>query len=154
MANMRIVMMMPAPASAAFEAFHHHSIRLRWDTLLGEAYVEGGSDHPYAGAVTFNRGRGWKSSMCMRTKFVAYDPPHRAAAAMVEPTGLFEQWAASMEHRDVGDGTSELRYSFNLRLRRRWLLAPFDWIAVRVFAWQTRKRFDAMAAYLAKAAVR
>ena len=141
-------MKMPAPSAAVFEAFHHHAVRLRWDTLLAEAYVEGGGNHPYPGAITFNRGKGWKSGLKMRTQFVAYDPPRLSAAAMVGPTGMFEQWAASMKHRDAGDGTSELVYSFNLRLRPRWLLAPFDWIAIWIFAWQTRMRFRAMAAYL------
>lgn len=146
---MRIVVNMPAPAQAAFEAFHHHSIRMRWDTLLAEAYVEGGGDHPFVGAITFNRGKGWKAGMSMRTRFVSYEPPWLAAAAMIEPSGLFGEWAASMRHRDLPNGASELIYSFNLRLRPRWLLAWFDWIAIRIFAWQTRKRFRAMANYLA-----
>ena len=146
---MRIVFNMPAPAQAAFEAFHHHSIRMRWDTLLAEAYVEGGGDHPYVDAITFNRGKGWKGGMSMRTRFVSYEPPRLAAAVMIEPSGLFGEWAASMKHRDLVNGCSELVYSFNLRLRPRWLLAPFDWIAIRIFAWQTRKRFRAMANYLA-----
>ena len=146
---MRIVFNMPAPAQAAFEAFHHHSIRMRWDTLLAEAYVEGGGDHPYVDAITFNRGKGWKGGMSMRTRFVSYEPPRLAAAVMIEPSGLFGEWAASMKHRDLVNGCSELVYSFNLRLRPRWLLEPFDWIAIRIFAWQTRKRFRAMANYLA-----
>lgn len=132
----------------AFEAFHNHKIRLQWDTLLSEAGVEGGGDHPYVGAITYNRGKGWMAGLRMRTKFVSYEPPRLAAAHLLEPTGLFEEWAASMKHRDLPDGSSELVYSFNLRMRPRWLFRLMDGIAQRVFAYQTRKRFKAMAVYL------
>ncbi len=141
---------MPAGSAAAFEAFHNHAVRLRWDTLLKEAYVEGGASHPFVGAISFNRGKGWKAVLSMRTRFVAYDPPHVAAAIIVAPTGLFYFWGASMKHRDIESegGGSELDYSFHIKLRPRWLLAPFDFIAARIFAWQTRRRFTAMAEYL------
>lgn len=141
-------MRMPACSADAFEAFHNHAVRLRWDTLLKEAYVEGGASHPFVGAISFNRGKGWKAGLSMRTRFVAYDPPRVAAAIIVAPTGPFYFWGASMKHRDLEGGGSELDYSFHIKLRPRWLLAPFDFIATRIFAWQTRRRFNAMAEYL------
>jgi len=52
---------MPACSADAFEAFFNHSVRLRWDTLLSVNYVEGGGTHPYIGAISTNRGRGWNS---------------------------------------------------------------------------------------------
>ena len=113
---MRIVFNMPAPAQAAFEAFHHHSIRMRWDTLLAEAYVEGGGDHPYVDAITFNRGKGWKAGMSMRTRFVSYEPPRLAAAVMIGPSGLFGEWAASMAPRVIGGHLQ--RQSSRLRMAR------------------------------------
>ncbi len=139
---------MPAPAAAAFEAFHNHSTRISWDTLLSVAYVEGGGSHPYVGAITVNQGKGWKRLLGMQTRFVSYDPPRAAAAVMVAPTGLLHSWGASMRHRDLSDGTSQLIYTFNIKMRPRCLGSLFDPLMARIFEWETRRRFRAMAAYL------
>lgn len=150
MAQGRLHLIMPGTAAAAFEAFHNHAVRLRWDTLLAVAYVEGGASHPSPGAVTVNWGKGWKCWLGMRTRFVSYEPPRVAAAVLLEPTGPFAFWAASMRHGDLGDGTSELDYAFHIRLRPRWLGRCLDPLAAWLFARETRKRFAAMAAYLAQ----
>ena len=73
----RMTFPMPAPRAAAFEAFFNHEVRLQWDTLLKVNYVEGGGTHPYVGAISTNIGRGWKSWLRMRTRFLTYDPPRR-----------------------------------------------------------------------------
>lgn len=54
MKQRRISLIMPASAADAFEAFHNHSVRMQWDTLLSHAGVEGGGNYPYIGAITFN----------------------------------------------------------------------------------------------------
>ncbi|WP_245811512.1 SRPBCC family protein [Paraburkholderia megapolitana] len=148
MARRQMVFVMPAPATAAFEAFHNHGKRLEWDTLLSKAEVEGGGTYPYVGAVTLNVGRGALRGPGMRTRFVSYESPRLAAATIVEPSGLFAYWGASMRHRDLPDGTSELIYTFNLKLRPRLLGLLFDPLAARIFAHETRRRFTAMAAWL------
>lgn len=104
----RLTFVMPASSGEAFEAFFNHSVRLRWDTLLKVNYVEGGGTHPYAGAISTNIGRGWKTGLAMRTRFLVYDPPR---------LGL--------------------------------MLAP---LASVLFAWETRRRFAAMARYLRRSA--
>ena len=139
---------MPAPSARAFEAFFNHRVRLEWDTLLRVNYVEGGGDHAYAGAITVNRGSGWKGGFEMRTRFLTYDPPHMAAAELLAPTGLFALWAATMRFRDTREGGSEMTYTYTLRMRPRalaWLLDP---LANALFARETRRRFAAMAEYL------
>lgn len=148
MAQRRIVLTMPASAAAAFEAFHNHEKRLIWDTLLSVAYVEGGGTHPHVGAITTNLGRGWKKLLGMRTQFVSYDPPRIAAATIIAPTGLFAFWGASMRHRDLGHGASELIYTFNIKLRPQLLGRILDPFVAKVFELETRRRFAAMAAYL------
>lgn len=150
MSRHKITLIMPAPATDTFEAFHNHVVRLQWDTLLSAAHVEGGGNHPYSGAVTFNQGRGWLRLLSMRTRFVNYQPGKVAAAMLVEPAGIFQDWSASMRHRDLSEGESELIYTFNLRLRPLWLGWIADAWANRLFAHATRKRFDAMADYLRK----
>ena len=84
----------------------------------------------------------------MRTRFLSYDPPRQASAELVEPTGPFALWAASMRFKDRDDGGSDLIYTYSIRLRPRWLGVLLDWLAGILFAWETRRRFAAMANYL------
>lgn len=148
MAHGKLVFVMPAPSNDAFEAFFNHTIRLKWDTLLKVTYVEGGGTHPHAGAISTNIGRGWKTGMTMRTRFLSYDPPRQASAMMVEASGFFALWAASMRFHDRPDGGSDLIYTYSIKLRPRWVGALFDWLGGWLFAWETRRRFSAMADYL------
>jgi len=150
MAHGRLSFVMPAGSAEAFEAFYNHELRLRWDTLLRVNYVEGGGSHPYVGAITVNKGRGWKTGLAMRTRFLVYDPPRMASAEMLEPTGPFEQWAASMRFRDR-EGGCELTYTYSIKLRPAWIGTVFDRVAGALFARETRKRFGAMARYLENA---
>ncbi|WP_133648686.1 hypothetical protein [Paraburkholderia flava] len=68
---------------------------------------------------------------------------------IVEPAGPFAYWGASMRHRDRTDGTSELIYTFDLKLRPRVIGRLFDPLAATMFARETRRRFNALASYLA-----
>lgn len=139
---------MPANSADAFEAFFNHEVRLGWDTLLRVNYVEGGGTHPYVGAISMNRGRGWKTGLTMRTRFLTYDPPHQASATMVEPSGPFALWAASLRFKDRDDGGCDLIYTYSIKLRPRWMGGLLDPVAGMLFARETRRRFAAMAAYL------
>ncbi|MEQ4185422.1 hypothetical protein [Pseudomonas amygdali] len=148
MKNRRIILIMPCCATDAFDAFHDHRVRSQWDTLLSHASVEGGGSHPYVGAITVNAGRGWKRLFAMRTRFVNYRPGQVASAVLVEPMGCFQWWAASVRHRDIDAASSELIYTFTLRLRPKWLGRVLDPLVNRLFEWETRNRFAAMAVYL------
>jgi hypothetical protein len=139
---------MPAPSAQAFEAFFNHHVRLTWDTLLKVNYVEGGGSHPYVGAISTNKGRGWKTGLMMRTRFLSYDPPRQASAEMIEPAGPFGLWAASMRFRDREDGGCELIYTYSIKLRPAWIGKLLDPLAGKLFARETRLRFAAMAEYL------
>jgi hypothetical protein len=148
MARRRLSFVMPARRAAAFEAFFNHSLRLQWDTLLKVNYVEGGGTHPCVGAISTNLGRGWKTGLAMRTRFLVYDPPRQASAELVEPSGPFSLWAASMRFFDRDDGHCDLVYTYAIKLRPRWLGILLDPVASLLFAWETRRRFAAMACYL------
>ncbi len=146
MARRCLILTMPGSAANAFEVFHNHEKRLLWDTLLSSTHIEGGGIHPYIGAIAANRGRGWMRSLRMRTQFVNYRPSEIAAAASVCPSGLIEFWAASMRHRDIAVGQSELIYTFNIKLRP--FLRIFDPLAAWIFERESRRRFAVMADYL------
>lgn len=140
---------MPAPADVVFDAFHYHVWRARWDSLVGNARVVGGAPCPFVGAETENTGHGWLRGLSMRTRFVSFDRPHVAAASMVGRSFPFSRWAASMRHRDVQPGHSVLIYVYTIEAgpkALRWLLEP---VVAWVFAWQTRRRFARLHAYLA-----
>jgi len=140
---------MPAPADVVFDAFHYHVWRARWDSLVGNARVVGGAPCPFVGAETENTGHGWLRGLSMRTRFVSFDRPRVAAASMVGRSFPFSRWAASMRHRDVQPGHSVLIYVYTIEAgpkALRWLLEP---VVAWVFAWQTRRRFARLHAFLA-----
>jgi hypothetical protein len=148
MAHGKLSFDLPASADDAFEAFFNHDVRSTWDTLLEVNYVEGGGSHPYVGAISTNKGRGWKALLAMRTRFLTYDPPLHASAVLVEPIGPFAQWGASMRFAPSGSGRCVMTYTFTIHLRPRWLGALLDPFAGALFGWETRRGFAAMARYL------
>jgi len=139
---------MPASEAVVFDVFHYPEWRQRWDSLVRETHVIGGAPCPYVGAVTENAGRGWLRALAMRTRFVSFDRPHVAAAAMIERSFPFERWAASMRHRPLQTGSSLLVYTYSLEVTPRalrWLLEP---LVDGVFALQTQRRFRRMQRFL------
>ena len=68
---------------------------------------------------------------------------------MINSPPFFGTWAASIKHRDLGDSSSEITYTFHFRAKPRWLAWLFEPIMLRVFRWETRKRLRALAAHFA-----
>lgn len=147
--HQRFVFEMPADSAVAFDAFHHRHWRARWDTLVGESGVEGGAPCPFVGALTWNRGRGLLRGIVMRTRFVSFQRPRLAAAAMEGRAFPFTRWAASMRHEPAGEGRSRLVYTVTFDVPGGPLGAPLGGFVARAFARQTQRRFAALAAFLA-----
>ena len=140
---------MPARPEVAFDAFHYHRWRLRWDSLVASTQVESGAECPYVGAVTVNHGAGGLRALSMRTRFVSFDRPHVAAATMVGASFPFRRWAASLQHRAASEGTSVLVYTYTFEVgppALRWLLEP---LVTLIFDRETRKRFERLRRFLA-----
>lgn len=149
MAHRRFEFDMPAPADVVFDAFHYHFWRARWDSMVGNARVVGDAPCPFVGAETENTGGGWLGGLSMRTRFVTFDRPNMAAASMVGHSFPFSRWAASMRHRNTRPGRSVLIYVYTIESgpkALRWLMEP---MVVRIFAWQTQRRFACMRKFLA-----
>lgn len=149
MVHERLEFEMPASTAVAFDAFHFHEWRSRWDSLVSETRVQGGAPCPFVGAVTENTGRGVLRAIDMRTKFVTFDRPHLAAATMLGRAFPFEKWAAAMRHEALGPERSRLVYTYTFTTGPRWLRWVLEPIVGRAFARQTRQRFARMACYLA-----
>ena len=140
---------MPASAEVVFDAFHHHTWRSQWDSLVRDTRVEGGAAHPEVGLHTYNRGRGLLRLVVMTTRFVSYERPKLAAAVMEGRVFPFARWAASMRHEPMEDDDTRSRmvytYTFETwRPLRRWL----DPLVKRAFDRQTLRRFDRMQVFL------
>lgn len=149
MTHHRLDFAMPADAAVVFDAFHYHHWRARWDSLVSLTQVDGGAPCPSVGAVTQNTGAGLLRPLSMRTKFVSFDRPHVAAAAMVGTAFPFSRWAASMRHKPTSVGQSLLIYTYSFDVGPAWL----RWVIGPVVRWsferQTRRRFGRLQAFLA-----
>jgi hypothetical protein len=149
MVHDRFAFEMPAPPEVAFDAFHYHQWRLRWDSLVRATHVLDGAPCPYVGATTANAGGGILRGLAMQTRFISYQPAKVAAAEMVGRSFPFTRWAASLRHQPLAPGRSLLVYTYSFETgprALRWLLDP---VTKAVFDWQTRKRFRRMQVFLA-----
>lgn len=144
----RITFTMDAPCEVVFDAFHHHQLRQRWDSLVKHPVLENGNEWPSVDAVTFNPGTGWTRLLSMRTRFISFDRPKIAAATMVGLSFPFQTWSASLKHLPLPNQQSQLIYVYNIRAS--WYLRGWaGWIVHAVFRHETRKRFLQMQRYLA-----
>lgn len=148
-----VTQVMPAPAAVVFDVLHDYPRRLEWDTLLREAYVVGGGlpDRDVEVVCTARRNLG---GISFRTRYVTFRPPADgvdglAAVTLVEPTSVFETWAASIRHRDLTPGISNVSYTLTFTCRPRRLARTIEPVAQQMFVLETRKRLTALADYLA-----
>lgn len=141
---------LPASTEDVFALVHDYERRLDWDTLLRDAYVEGGGPAG-KGVVTVCTGRWLVGGLALRTVYVSFEPGVVAAVKMLDPTFFFERWAASIRHEPLGSDRSRITYTYNFRARPGWLAFLFEPILARVFRWETRRRLRALRGALAAA---
>jgi hypothetical protein len=134
---------MPASCDAVFDLVHDYPRRLEWDTLLREAFVEGGGAAT-RGAVAVCRGRWLVGGLTVRTVYVSFTRGEVAAVKMIDRSMLFARWAASIRHEPVAEGRSRIVYTYNFRARPRVLAFLLEPILAIVFRWETRKRLRAL----------
>jgi hypothetical protein len=140
---------MPADCTRVFEVLHDYTRRLEWDTLLSAAYLTDGYDQPALGATSVCVGRGLLGRIALKTVYVAFDPPRLAAVKMVNAPPLFDSWAASIKHEDLGPASSRVTYVWSFETRPRWLAWLLEPL-VGLISWrETRKRLLALQRYLA-----
>lgn len=138
----------PADATRTFALIHDYPRRLSWDTLLREAYVEGGGP-PKVGAVAVCTARRHLTGIRFRTRYVSYDPPRLAAVTLVTPTAMFATWSASIRHREIGPDGSEVTYTLTFRCRPAWAAPVVERVALVAFRVETARRLRALASALA-----
>lgn len=77
--------------------------------------------------------------------------PQLAAVTLVNPPPFFSSWAASIRHRELGPGRSEVAYTLTFTCRPTVLAPLIERVALVAFRWETRRRLRALAAYLGRA---
>lgn len=149
MAHKRFEFIMPAECAVVFDAFHYHCWRMRWDSLVKKTAITDGAECPYQGAISENRGRGWMGKLTMRTRFVSYNRPKVAAATMLGTSFPFAQWAASMQHKPLTENQSLLIYTYTFSTVPAFLRFIIEPVVIRIFDWQTQRRFKRLRQFLA-----
>lgn len=139
----------PADAAVTFALIHDYPRRLEWDALLREAYVEGGGP-PGVGTVAVCTARRCLTGITFRTRYVTFDPFRLAAVTLVAPTAVFATWAASIRHRDLGPGRSDVAYTLSFRCRPAWAAPLVERVALLTFRVETARRLSALAQALAE----
>ena len=149
MVHARVSEEMPASCEAVFDLVHDYERRLDWDTLLREAFVEGGRP-PERGAIAVCSGRWFLGGLTLRTAYVTFDRGEVAAVKMLNRPPLFARWAASIRHEPLGENRSRITYTYNFRARPSWLAFALDPVLAVVFRWETRRRLRALRRELAR----
>jgi hypothetical protein len=143
MVRARVTEEIPASCTAVFDLVHDYERRLEWDTLLREAFVEGGGAAG-RGIVTVCRGRWLIGGLSFRTRYVSFERGVVAAVELLNRPPLFDRWAASIRHHELGSERSRITYTYNFRARPRWLAFLLEPVLAFVFRWETRRRLAAL----------
>lgn len=145
-----VLAIMPAASCDVFRLLHDYDRRLEWDTLLSAAYLEEGSQAAQLHALAVCRGRAQLGGIEMRTEYVSFKPPHVAAVKMVNRPPLFHSFAATIRHRDLPGGQSELEYKYHFTARPRWLRWILHPLLSALFRHETKRRLAALRRFLAR----
>jgi len=132
-----------------FRLLHDYDRRLEWDTLLQDARLCDNWTEAKLHATSVCTGRWYLGGIALKTKYVSFNPPHVAAVKLCNRPPFFNKFAATIRHRDLGNGASSVEYKYNFTARPswlRWLLHP---PMAALFRWETRKRLRALRHFFA-----
>ncbi len=144
----------PASTEAVFELLHDYRRRLKWDTLLREAYLEPEFEKSEKGAISVCRGKTILGGFAVRTEYVSFEPGKVAAVKMLNRPPFFDSFAASIRHFEIDDAHSEVIYKVNFTAKPRWLRPILNPLMCAVFVWETRKRLEALKNFFQSKAAR
>jgi hypothetical protein len=140
----------PADAATTFDLVHDYARRLEWNTLLRSACTVDDA-RPDVGVESVCTAHRWLGGLSFRTRYVTFRRPELAAVVLVGRPPLFEDWAASIRHRPLDGGRSEVVYTLTFRCRPAVLARLVEPVALAAFRVETRRRLRALAGYLASA---
>jgi hypothetical protein len=135
-----VVAIIPATRADVFRLLHDYDRRLAWDTLLQSASLTDGFQSAGLHATAVCNGRALLGGIEIKTVYVSYRAPDVAAVKMVNRPPWFDSFAATIRHRDLGDGSSHVEYKYNFTARPPWLRWLFHPVMQVVFRFETRRR--------------
>src|SRR5215510_10666755 len=150
MPHAEVTEVIPAPSSAVFDLLHDYTRRLEWDTLLQAAYLEDGAQVAAKGVTAVCVGRKSLGSIALKTIYVTFERPRLAAVKMVNASVCFQTWAASIRHEDISAHESRLTYKFQFTTQPHFLRFVLDPLVGQLFAWETKKRLQALKDFFSK----
>lgn len=112
-----------ASCEHVFALVHDYERRLEWDSMLSQAYLLDGA--VAAGLGVSSRCVGtWRGGfLALDTIYIRFEQGRLAAVRLANRPPFFAAFAASMRHRSLANGRSELIYTYSFRARPA-LLAP------------------------------
>jgi len=134
----------PASSTDVFRLLHDYDRRLEWDTLLQSATLTDGWTKAQLHATSICRGRWCLGGIALKTEYLSFRPHDVAAVKMVNRPLFFQTFAATIRHRDLMDGSSQIEYLYNFTARPwylQWMLHP---IMAKVLRLETKKRLEAL----------
>jgi hypothetical protein len=145
-----VVERIPATRADVFRLVHDYGRRLEWDTLLQAAALVDGKKQAGLHATARCKGRSFLGGIEIESEYVSFREPDVAAVKMVNRAPFFATFAATIRHRDLGNGWSQVEYIYQFTARPswlRWLLHPVMHAALQ---WETRRRFRSLRAFCGK----
>jgi ribosome-associated toxin RatA of RatAB toxin-antitoxin module len=130
-------------AKELFELTQNYARRTEWNPLTTEAYLIN-ADIPAEGELVRCTAR---NGMSMDTVYVSYQPYKVAAVKLVEGPYIFDKFAGGWRFDEVGPGQTNVRFSYNVSAKPKWLSWILTPIVVAVFKRETRKRIRALQAH-------
>ncbi|GAB2913832.1 hypothetical protein GCM10027047_09730 [Rhodococcus aerolatus] len=138
----------PAGVEQCFDLVHDYHRRLQWDTLLRRAVTVDDAT-PARGVEAVCTARRSLGGISFRTRYVTFRRPELAAVVLVDRPPVFATWAASIRHRPLDAGRSEVVYTLTFTCRPAWAARVVEPVALAAFRWETRRRLRALASFLA-----
>jgi hypothetical protein len=135
-----VIESIPAGRAEVFRLLHDYDRRLEWDSLLRAAHLCDGWPHAALHATSICKGRALLGGIEMKAEYISFRPGEVAAVKMVNRPPFFDSFAATILHRELANGWSQVEYKYQFRARPvwlRWLLHP---IMQTFFRWETKKR--------------
>ncbi len=117
MATVKRSIRVPARAEELFALAQDYSLRRLWDPIHGEyEFLDDTAKGP--GARLRYRA---KSGVTMNVRYVSFQPPERAAIAMISGPYVFERFAGAWIFKRLGASQTLVEFQYHFALRPRWL---------------------------------
>jgi len=139
---------LPADATTAFDVVHDYANRLNWDAMLSKAVLLDGAKSAAVGVRSLCVGDWTSGFIPMETEYISFARGERAAVKLTRGIWFFDRFAASIVHRPIDLGSSQITYTYAFRLRPRWLSKIVTPLVDRLLAREVRGRLRGLKKYL------